>query len=78
VIRVAGSYKGLCLGFGKICYHSAERLGAGELEAAIKSLGAICKYSMRTREKKKSLFFGKFVDKMGSKIVPLAWLEPAT
>jgi hypothetical protein len=48
VIRVVGSYKGLWLGWGKISYHSAERQGAGELENGIKSLGAICNYSMRT------------------------------
>jgi hypothetical protein len=78
VIRVVGSYKGLWLGWGKISYHSAERQGAGELENGIKTLGGICNYSMRTREKKKNLIFGEIVDTMGSETVLLKGLEPAT
>lgn len=65
MIGVVGSYIGLWLGWGKISYHSAERQGAGELETGIKSLGAICNYSTRTREKKKNLIYGQIVDTMG-------------
>ena len=75
--RVAGSYKGLSLGWGKISYHSAERQGELELETGTKSLGTKCNYSMRTREKKKDLIFGEIVNAMGSEIVLMKGLEPA-